>query len=447
MRLLKKSVHLLALVSVTAALSACSVFDGIIKPAEKDRIPGERIPVMAAEAKIEADPRVANIDVVLPKPYRNDAWTQPGGFADNVLQHLEATGNLTTLWTASAGQGSDSDARLTAAPVIALGTIYVLDAEAHVRAFDSETGAQRWEQDLTPEEEDSAEGFGGGLAFDDGKLYVSTGFGFIASLDAATGTEIWRHNAKIPFRAAPTVNGGRVFIATQENQLLALNAADGHVEWDQRGIAETAGMLGSTSPAVSGDVVVVPFTSGELFALRVSNGRVAWTDSLTRGGQTTALAGLNDIAGRPVIDRGLVIAISHSGKLAAIDLRSGERTWTQDIAGVQTPWVAGDFVFVVSTEAELFCIHRGDGRVRWVRRLQRYENEEERDGPIEWRGPVLVSDRLLLASSTGEMVSVSPYTGEVLGKIEIPNGVYISPVVANGTVYVLTDDAQLIALR
>jgi outer membrane protein assembly factor BamB len=447
MRLFAKSLYLLVPVLAATALSGCSIFDDIIQPAEKDRIPGERIPVIAAEAKIEADPQVANLQVVLPKPYLNEAWAQPGGYADNVLQHLEVPGNLQVLWTADAGQGSDSDARLTAAPIMAQGTVFVLDAEAQVRAFNAQNGDLKWEADLTPEEEESDEGFGGGLAFDDGKIFVSTGFGFIACLDAATGTELWRHDAKVPFRAAPTVNEGRVYVSTQENQLLALATADGRVQWDARGIAETAGMLGSTSPAVEGDVVVVPFTSGELVALRATNGRSAWTDSLTRGGQRTAMAGLNDIAGRPVIDRGLVIAISHSGKFAAIDLSSGERIWTQDIAGVQTPWVAGDFIYVVSLEGELFCIHRADGRVKWVNRLQRYEDAEAREGPIEWRGPVLVSDRLLLASSTGNMISVSPYSGETLGGIEIPDGVFISPIVANGTVFVLTDEGELIALR
>jgi outer membrane protein assembly factor BamB len=447
MRLFTKSFHLLVPIVAVSALTGCSIFDDIITPAEKDRIPGERIPVMASEAKIEADPQVANLQVVLPKPYLNETWAQPGGYADNVLQHLEVPGNLHELWTVDAGQGSDSDARLTAAPIMAQGMVFVIDAEAQVRAFDAQSGNLRWEQDLTPEEEDSDEGFGGGLAFDDGKIFVATGFGFIACLDAATGTELWRYDAKVPFRAAPTVSEGRVFVSTQENQLFALSTADGKVQWDARGIAESAGMLGSTSPAVEGDVVVVPFTSGELMALRATNGRSAWSDSLTRTGQRTALAALNDIAGRPVIDRGLVIAISHSGKLAAIDLSSGERVWTQDIAGVQTPWVAGDFIYVVSIEGELFCIHRNDGRVRWVNRLPRYTDPEERDGAIEWRGPVLVSDRLLLASSVGEMISVSPYTGQTLGRVEIPAGVFVAPIVANGTVYVLTDEAQLMALR
>jgi hypothetical protein len=54
---------------------------------------------------------------------------------------------------------------------------------------------------------------------------------------------------------------------------------------------------------------------------------------------------------------------------------------------------------------------------------------------------------LILVSSTGYAVSVSPYTGELIGRIEIPSGAYIAPVVANDTLYVLTNDAELVALR
>ena len=43
--------------------------------------------------------------------------------------------------------------------------------------------------------------------------------------------------------------------------------------------------------------------------------------------------------------------------------------------------------------------------------------------------------------------SISPYTGELLGRMEIPDGTYIAPVVANGTLYLYTNDAQLVALR
>jgi len=64
-----------------------------------------------------------------------------------------------------------------------------------------------------------------------------------------------------------------------------------------------------------------------------------------------------------------------------------------------------------------------------------------------WSGPLLVSDRLVLVSSIGTAVSVSPYTGETLGQILLPAGTFVPPILANGTMYILTNDAELIALR
>ena len=428
-------------------LGACDTAKSLWPASNEAHIAGDRIPVMASSGTLEADPRIADLDVVLPKPYVNDSWPQPGGFPDNALYHLAAPGPLERIWSADAGSGSSSDARLTAPPIVAEGKVFVLDANANVRAFDAANGDRLWDVDLTPEDEDSDEGFGGGVAYDTGRIFVSSGFGFVVALDANSGKEIWRRTSQVPFRAAPTVNGGRVFVANQENQLLVLATDDGRLLWDHRGIGETPGMISATSAAVAGELVVVPYTSGEVFALRVVNGRVAWSDSLTSTGQRTAMAGLEDISGRPVIDRDLVFVVGHGGRMVAIDQRTGGRVWTRDISGVQTPWVAGDFVYVVSTNGELICLTRKEGRIRWLTRLPAYEDEDDKTGPISWAGPVLVSDRLLVVSSKGDMLSVSPYKGDILGKIDIPNGVYIAPVVANGIVYVLTDDAGLIALK
>lgn len=434
-------------VAATLALGGCETMDQFITPGVKVDIRGERIPVLPKAAAVEVDPKLAAVDVVLPKPSVNADWPQPGGYADNAMHHLSASGELQERWDSGIGTGSTSSTRLTASPVIADGMVFVLDSEVTVSAYNAKSGERLWQVDLTPADEDAEEGFGGGVAFDNGRLFVSTGFGFVAALDAKSGQELWRRSATVPFRAAPVVNGGRVFVSTQENQLLALAADDGRILWDHRGIAESAGILGSNSVAVSGDIVVVPYTSGELFALNVRNGKAAWSDTLARSGGMTPLSTLADISGRPVIDRGVVFANSHAGRLVAIDVRTGERIWTIDVGGTQRPWVAGDYVYVVTDEAKLLCVRRTDGRIRWIRQLDAYENAEARQGRIAWSGPVLVSDRLLILSSEGYAVSLSPYTGEPLGQVDIPDKAFIAPVVADNWVYILTDDGTLTALK
>jgi outer membrane protein assembly factor BamB len=431
-----------------AGLAGCDTVNDVFSSSDNgQKLQGERLSVMELGGRLEVDPLSADEKVILPKPSANAAWPQPGGAPDNAMYHLAAPGKLDEIWSVDAGDGSSSEGELVASPIIADGRIYVLDTEATVRAFSVSGGKELWETELVPEDEDADEGRGGGIAFNDGKVFVTTGFGEVHALDAATGKNVWTKKLREPFRAAPTVNGGRVFAITSDNQLLALDEKTGTVLWRHRGIAESAGIVSSTSPAVAGSIVVVPYSSGELFAIRVQNGTPVWSDSLTRTGNLTSLSSLNDIAGRPVIDRDRVFAASHSGRMVSIDLRTGERVWTKDVASVQTPWVAGDWVFIVTSEQQVAALSRRDGRIRWITSLPRFEDPEDRTEPISWSGPVLAGDRLVLVSTSGEAVSLSPYSGKIEGRIDLPAGSAIAPIVANGTMYILTEDAELIALK
>ena len=279
------------------------------------------------------------------------------------------------------------------------------------------------------------------------KIYATTGFADVVALDAKTGREIWRKRLTGPVRAAPTVWAGRVFAVTVANELFALSASDGRELWTHSGLREVAGLVGGSAPAVEGGVVVVPYSSGEIFALRVENGREVWTESLTAIRRADAVTAIAHIRGQPVIDRGIVYIVGHSNRTVAVDLRTGTRLWEVPIGGTHGAWVAGEFLYVVTRDSELVCLTRRGGRVRWVAQLPQYEDEEDKEGPILWSGPILAGDRLLVANNIDEIWSLSPYSGKFLGRIEISGPVIIPPVVARETVYVLTDEADLIAFR
>jgi len=457
--------------ALTGALAGCSTFDNLgishwfDSGSKRSDLKGERISVLTMDSSVTPDPSLAKTPVLLPRPYLNPDWPEPGGYATNAMYHLEGNGPLNQIWEQDAGKGSDSESHLTAPPIIAAGRVFVLDSEAHVFAFNAGSGNPAWDKDLAPEghrsifnmlsfglvgentKVDPTKGYGGGVAYDDGKIFVSSGFGTVTALSAADGRQLWQSKLGVPIVNAPVANGGRVFVSTENNHFYALAEADGRTLWDHQGIGESASILESTSAAVAGEFVIVPYSSGELYAIRVENGRVAWSDTLTRSGGVTALSELDDIAGRPVIDRDMVFAISHSGIMVAININTGDRVWTRDIGGIQTPWAAGDFVYVLTTDQQLLCLQRKDGLVKWSAQLPRWDDPADKEGAISWAGPILVSNRLILASSGGHAISVSPYTGRIMGRVDIPEGTTIAPVVANGTVYLYTSDAELVALR
>jgi outer membrane protein assembly factor BamB len=412
----------------------------------KPPLPGERVAVLTGAGQLRPDPAVAAIAPEIPAPAGFAEWPQAGGNVDHEGGHAPLSATPQIAWRADAGSGSSGARLLLAQPVVAAGRVFVVDADYDVTAFDAQTGRRAWSVSARSRTE-SDDVRGGGIAFAEGRVFVSTGYGELIALDAADGREVWRSRIRSPARSAPTVVGGRVMVVTLDNLLVAVAASNGEPRWDVAGIRETAGLVGGAAPASDGSVVVAPFSSGDVIAIRLESGRQVWNDSLASVRRGTAVSALADIIGHPVISRGLVIAISHGGRMVAIDARTGNRAWEQDFGGVDTPWVVGGEVFVLTTASEVVALTRRQGQVRWISQMPRFERPDRRDTAIGWTGPVLAGGRLWLASSRSELVGLDPTNGSVGTRIPLPGPVRISPVVAGGTMYVLTDGGELVALR
>jgi outer membrane protein assembly factor BamB len=431
---------LLAACFVAVSLSGCDWFD-----AKKTPLPGERVAVFTERREIEPDRDAP--PVTLPPPAINESWPQAGGFPNNDMQHVAIGASPRVIWSVDIGAGTTSDRVITAPPVVANNMVFVKDAESTVSALNAETGAKVWSVTLKPEKTRDSDEFGGGLAYYGGRLYVSTGFATIFALDAATGKEIWNSTVSAPVRGGPLVFQDRVVTISIDNMVHAMAAIDGADLWSFSGLQEVAGYVGSNSPGASGQTVIAPLTSGELVSLNIQNGRSNWNESLVgRNRESRAFGNIVDIRGRPVIDRNAVFAMGSAGTVAALDLNSGARRWERNVGGSQTPWVAGGYVFIVSNSSDVVALSRDAGKARWVTPLTQYL-DDKRKKPILWSGPVLAGDRLLIGGTTGELLAVSPYTGDIMGKIDLRAPVRIAPVIANQTIYILADTGRLIALR
>ena len=304
-----------------------------------------------------------------------------------------------------------------------------------------------WASQTPTEKGNSGELYGGGLAYDQGRIYATNGLGFVSALDERNGGLVWKVRPGGPLRGAPSIGNGAIYVISQDNQIYSLNEANGATNWSQPASLETAGVFGSASPAVGQGTVVAGFSSGELNAYRYENGRSLWSDTLQRTSVRTSVSSLNDIDADPVIDNGQVIAVGQGGRMVAMDLTTGQRLWELNIAGIATPWVAGDWIFVVTDQAKLLCIYRQNGHIRWITQLPRFLKPKSKKGEIDYSGPVLAGGRLIVTSSAGTIVSVEPTRGTIQSQLSVGVPISLSPVVANATLYVLDDRARLSAYR
>lgn len=430
-------------------LTGCSKVGSVFEKEKTPPLEGERLSVLELQKTLKPDATAQEQGgVMLPEAWTNGSWPQASGFPNHSMQNLSLNvEGMKNIWSSGIGTGSKKDLPLTAQPVVVGNTVFTLDSLSKVSAFNAQTGKRIWEKNIANENEDE-DVITGGIAFAGRSLYATNGSSEILALNPENGDVLWRKNLPAPSRAAPTALGGRIFVSTLDNRIFALNAADGVSLWEYVGLGSTAGLLGAASPAANTDIVVPAFSSGEISALRVENGAVAWSDNLANvrnfGG---GLDSLSDIKALPIIDSGLIIAMSFSGKIAAIEQSSGMRVWSRDIGGSTTPWVAGNTLFVLSEDSQLIALRIQDGAVLWVTELPKFENEKKHEDEIIWTAPLLANGKVLLAGSHGRIIIVDAKTGEINGEKNIKKKIIIPPVIVGETLYMLSEDGTLMAYK
>jgi outer membrane protein assembly factor BamB len=444
---MKKFVQALVTGALILGLSASAdagLFGGK-KGKTKTPTHGNRIPILLSESSAEPDANLANVPVVLPAAAVNDSWGQPGGNASKSMGHLALAAPLTSVWH-KAVAGDTPKERLAATPVVAGGRLYLIDVHARIHALDAKTGADVWVQDFGAKDGKGVV-YGGGVSVEDGVVYATSGIGDVGALKALDGSLIWKKRPGGPLRGAPSIGNGNIYVTSQDNQLFALKAADGNTEWSSSASLEVAGVFGAASPAISQGTVVQGFSSGELNAYRYENGRSLWGDALSRTSMSTSVAALSDIDADPVIDRGRVFAIGAGGRMVSVDLVTGQRIWEINIAGLSTPWVAGEWIFAVTDDAKLHCIARSTGKIRWTLLLPHYVKNKSDKAVIRWYGPVLAGGRLILTSTEGQIANVNPATGDLNSMGRGSGPMSFGPVVADNMLYTLDNAGHLTAWR
>ncbi|UKK85905.1 PQQ-binding-like beta-propeller repeat protein [Sphingopyxis sp. BSN-002] len=445
--MLKRHYVISAAILLALPLAGCGAFKG--KGGPKTPTVGQRVSILSNDNSVKVDDATAAIAVVLPEPQVNADWAQSGGNASKSIGHPALAAARSKIWEASV-TGSTNKQRLASSPVVAGGKLFVVDTDAVVTAFDANSGSKLWSVPIGSEGKDFKNSlFGGGASVDGTVVYATSGVGDVAALNVADGSVLWKSKPAGPLRGAPTVAFGDVFVISQDNQIFALSAANGAVQWQATASLEAGSIFGAGSPAAGQGTIVAGYSSGEVQAYRYENGRDLWEDALARTSMALSVSTLSDVDADPVIDRGRVFALGQGGRMASYELVTGQRLWEISIAGISTPYVVGEWVYAMTDDGKLLCVSRANGKVRWIQQLARYrvETEKKKKDPIRWTGPILAGGRLIAVNSEGQLVEFSPADGSTIATTEFKSPLSQSPIVANSTLYVLADDGRITAWR
>jgi outer membrane protein assembly factor BamB len=420
------------------ALAGC----GFLGSDETPPLPGKRIDVMASSSALEVDPTLTS-PVTLPAAVAGLEWPQQGGDAAHDPGICTIGANLSQLWSADIGEGTAYRQRIPCPAIVATGAAFSMGADGTVSAFDIRDGSTFWTASIRPKGSRSLN-VGGGISYADGHVYAATGLGEIICFDAKSGTIRWRQPLGVPARSAPSIAGGHIFVSLIDSSMVGIDQHNGTTIWSHQARNPLTGVLGLPAPAVSGSIVVAGFGSGDLLALNTESGEVLWSDNL--GATGTGLSQLSAIVGLPVIDQGRVFVGSLGGIVLSLDLPTGRRLWEKDFATDQTSWVAGDWVFQLSTDQQLGALSADTGQVKWVCQLPPFKNMKKLTKPIYWWGPILAGSSLVLVSNDKRLATVNPITGVITNMIDLPAPAAAPPIAAEGKIFVTLASGDLLAL-
>lgn len=436
-----------ALVLASILLGACSEREVIL--------PGKREPITSVLSIAEPEEAAetgaiapASQDIQLPAQVANADAPQGLGMQDFRTDHPRLASTLTPIWGVNIGQGDSRKHRIIADPVVLGGRVFTLDATTQVSAIS--TGGQLiWQRDVLPAGAHPNDATGGGLTADGDRIYVSSGFGAVMALDAATGAPLWTQDLEATGSGQPSVFGDLLYVMAGDATGWALDKDTGRVQWQVVAAESATNVLGAPAPIVSDELAVFAFGSGEMQAVFRRGGLRRWDASVLGERKGRALAKVGDVTGQPIAADGVIYAGNQSGRTIAVNAASGARIWTANDGAIDTVLPVAGSVFLVSDRNELLRLSGEDGSTIWGVPLPNFvKNRPTRQSEVHaHHGPVLAGGRIIVASSDGVLRSFDPETGGLTGTAEIPGGASTAPVVAGQTLYVVSRKGQLLAYR
>ena len=438
-------------VGILALLAACGPREVVLT--------GERFPVRAdleASVPVEgkpaptapAAPENQSLPISLGAQTGGD-WTHRAGNARHLMPHAALSATPALAWSAKIGSGASRKNRISAAPVVADGRIFTIDAGTGVTAT-STGGATLWSTDLTASFDKGGGQSAGGLATAGNRVFATTGYGELVALDASSGAVLWRQRVDAPVSGAPATDGTTVYVSGIDGSAWAVNAADGKVVWQVVGTPGKAAYVGTAAPTIGDRAVVFPSAAGDLMAvLKIGGGTKIWQASLAGKRLGRAYALTADVTGDAVIAGKVLYAGSGAGRTVAMSASSGERIWSAGEGALGPVAVAGGSLFLVNDEAKLVRLNAETGEVIWSVEMPYFTTEKikKRKGIYAHYGPVLAGGRIMVVSSDGLLRAFDPTDGSLAYTAEIPGGAAAQPAVAGGTLYVVGGNGQLHAFR
>jgi len=353
----------------------------------------------------------------------------------NKRPHATLSPDAKKIDSVSIGKGVSKRGLTLAGPVVVQKTIYTLDRNFTLQATDLETGKRLWRRQLADIQGTTSKSIG--LTRNGKSLFAVAGNGLVIATDFS-GNELWRTDLKALLRSSATVDSGRLFVSSINNELFALSTKNGKKLWQYTGEPAVTNLFGMGTPAINNSVVIMTSTDGRVNAFDVNTGVMMWTENLWRARTYNPILDIPHITSSPIIEDGRVYLVGNAGKSGAYLLENGTPVYTIDLGGRETPFIDKNAWYIITNTGSLVALNKDSGAQYWETSL----TSSDKDTPT-WYGPVLAGQSLIVTSSLGDIIFFDPKTGKEQRR-EKEDELYGAPVFSNDRMILLTTDGDLL---
>jgi outer membrane protein assembly factor BamB len=347
------------------------------------------------------------------------------------LETISGDIQLKQLWKRDVGVGfNEQYVRLV--PAVHGEHLLVADRKGRVTALSAESGKLLWQVD-TDVPISAGPGAGEGL------VLVATSDGEVLALALDDGAELWRAQVSSEVLAVPQIDRGVVVVQTADGKVIGLGAPDGEQLWIYDRTVPVLTLRGTSTPAVERGVVISGFASGKVAAISTERGFVAWETNVAIPKGRSELDRLVDIDSDPVIAGGSVYVTTFQGRLAVIDVQSGDLGWSRDMSSFAGLGVDFSQVYVTDEHSNVWALARDSGASVW-------QQDKLRNRAIT--GPETYNDYVAVGDFEGYIHLLSRYDGHIAARTRVDNkGISATPLAVGDVLYVYGNGGTLAAFK
>jgi outer membrane protein assembly factor BamB len=348
------------------------------------------------------------------------------------LTDFDAEVRLRRQWSVNVGDGQgDKYNRLD--PAISGNRIFAAGNNGLVVAVDRESGRTEWRQRLDDVVLTGGVGVGGGL------VLVGTEKAQVIALEADTGAVRWQSDVTSEVLAAPASDGRVVVVQTVDGNLIGLDAQNGMQRWIYESQVPALSLRGTSAPVIVQNSAIAALATGSVISVALDNGTLRWEERVAIPTGRSEIDRMVDIDGNLVQFEGQLLAPSYQGYFSSIDPATGQTRWRVKESSSNSASFGFGNVYIVS-EGDIVKAYRpGQDATVWTNdKLQR----RRLSAPLGFSNYVAVGD------FEGYVHLLSQSDGRFVGRIKVDgDGVRADMLASGNTLYVFGNSGTLAAYQ